>query len=420
MDRRALAADDGKRQGPEEQADRVSAAELAAARPRGSWQPGQQRRAQLAGAAAQQFHRLGFHQVSMADVAAAVGLTAPAIYRHYKSKEDLLAAAITRALDTVEEALARAEGATVPEFMLTVADAAVVRRELWILLQREMRHLSPEQRQPLHERFSRIVRPFTALIGRERRDLAGRDTGLLTTAVLATLASASVYRSRMPERDQQLVLAAAATAACGARWAPATGSGHQQEIAARSASSVSVPDRGAEILDTAIRLFAARGYQAVSLDDIGVELGMAGPSLLYYYAAKSDILVAAFARATGWLAAQRPAGQSRSLEDLTATYIDLAVRERLLFGVYVWEAVNLPPEAGRRIRSGLDSDIQAWCAALADIRPELTAGQRLALVHAARAVVHDVVRLGHWHDQPDMTIILRAVVSAVLAAPLER
>jgi AcrR family transcriptional regulator len=399
----------------------VSPVELAEARPRRSWQPGRQRRAQLAGAAAQQFRRLGFHQVSMADVAAAVGLTGPAIYRHYKSKEDLLVAAITRALDTVEEALAQAEGTTVPEFMLTVAGAAVARRELWILLQREVRHLGPEQRQPLDERFSRIVRPFTALVRRERGDPEDHDTGLLTTAVLATLASASVYRSRMPERDQQLVLAAAATAACGARWAPAAGSGHEHETTVRSASSISVPDRGAEILDTAIRLFAARGYQSVSLDDIGAELGMAGPSLLYYYATKSDILVAAFARATGWLAAQRrPAGQAHSLEDLAAAYIDLAVRERLLFGVYVWEAVNLPAEAGRRIRSGLDSDIQAWCAALADSRPELTAGQRLALVHAARAVVHDVVRLGHWHGRPDMTVILRAVVGAVLAAPLER
>jgi AcrR family transcriptional regulator len=56
----------------------VSPAELAAARPGRSWQPGPQRRAQLAGVAARQFHRLGFHQVSMADVAAAVGRTAPA------------------------------------------------------------------------------------------------------------------------------------------------------------------------------------------------------------------------------------------------------------------------------------------------------------------------------------------------------
>jgi Bacterial regulatory proteins, tetR family len=34
-----------------------------------------------------------------------------------------------------------------------------------------------------------------------------------------------------------------------------------------------------ELLETAIRLFAARGYQAVSLDDIGAELGLAGSSL---------------------------------------------------------------------------------------------------------------------------------------------
>ena len=75
----------------------MGSAELATERPGRSWQPGPQRRAQLATAAAGQFHRLGFHQVSTADVAAAVGLTAPAIYRHYKSKEDLLVAAITRA-----------------------------------------------------------------------------------------------------------------------------------------------------------------------------------------------------------------------------------------------------------------------------------------------------------------------------------
>jgi AcrR family transcriptional regulator len=354
----------------------------------------------------------------MADVAAAVGLTAPAIYRHYKSKEDLLVAAITRALDTVQEALDQADGATLPEFMFTMAGAAVARRELWILLQREIRHLGPGQRQPLEQRFSRIVRPFTALVTRERGDLDDSGTGLLATAVLATLASPSVYRNRMPEREQRLVLAAAAMAVCGTRWPASTRSGQDDVMEARSASSV--PDRGAEVLDTAIRLFAARGYQAVSLDDIGAGLGMAGPSLLYYYATKSDILVAAFARATGWLSGQRGrAGQPRSLDDLAAAYIDLAVQERLLFGVYVTEAVNLPPEAGRRIRSGLEADIQAWRDALAGRRPELTAGQQLTLVHAARAVVHDVVRLGHWHDRPDITVILRAVVSAVLAAPLE-
>jgi AcrR family transcriptional regulator len=388
----------------------VASAELA--RKRG-WQRGPERRAQLAGVAAQQFCRLGFHQVSMADVATAVGLTAPAIYRHYRSKDDLLAAAIGSGLDLVSAALADVAEASAADFLITAAGMAIVRRDLWILLQRELRHLSLEQRQPLEERFeAEIARPFRALVRRERPDLPARDTGLVATAILATLASPSVYRNHRSVREQQRVLAAAARAACQARWDPAAGPAAGPPPPARSA------DRGAEVLDTAIRLFAARGYQAVSLDDIGAELGLAGPSLYYYYATKADILVAALTRAAEWLAVQR--GGAVSLDDLVAAYTGLALRERLLFAVYVAEAVSLPPEAGRRIRVGLDADVQAWCAALVELRPGLTGAQRLALVHAARAVVHDVVRIGSWHDRPDLTAALGALVTAVLTAPLER
>jgi AcrR family transcriptional regulator len=388
---------------------------------RRAWQRGPARRAQLVEAAAQQFYRLGFYRVSMADVATAVGVTAPAIYRYFRSKQELLAAAIGSGLDTVTEALDRAAGTPLADFMNAMAGVAIARRDLWILLQREQRQLSPAQRQRLEDQFEGIVRPFRALVRRERPDLLAGDGALVTTAILAALASPSVYRAPMPKRDQQRILAAAAQAACHARWDPAGRAAPGRVAVAGSPSPGRAADRGAEVLDTAIRLFAARGYQAVSLDDIGAELGMAGPSLYHYYATKSDILVAAFARATEWLAAQRRlAGQAPCLADLVAAYIDLGVRERMVFAVYVWEAVNLPPEAGRRIRSGLESDVQAWCAALGDLRPGLTAGQRLVLVHAARAVVHDVVRVGHWHDRPDMAAVLGALVMAVLTAPLER
>jgi len=383
--------------------------ELGAARRPRSWQRGPERRAQLAAAAARQFCRLGFHQVSMADLATAVGLTAPAIYRHYRSKEDLLAAAISGGLDLVGEALAGVADAPAADFLPTAASVAVARRDLWILLQRELRHLGPAQREPLEARFSgEIARPFRALVRRERPDLPVQDTGLVTTAVLATLASPSVYRTRMPPGVQQQILAATAQAACRARWDPAA----DRVVPAAPARAA---DRVTELLDTAIRLFAARGYQAVSLDDIGAGLGLAGPSLYHYYATKSDILVAAFARAAEWLPAR-----ALSLDELVTAYTDLAVRERTLFAVYVWEAVNLPPEAGRRIRSRLDADVQAWSAELGDVRPGLTDSQRLALVHAARAVVHDVVRIGHWHGRPDLAAALRSLVKAVLFAPLER
>ena len=74
----------------------------------------------------------------------------------------------------------------------------------------------------------------------------------------------------MPKRAQQRILAAAAQSACHARWDPATNP-------SASPAPVRSQDRGAEVLETAIRLFAARGYPAGSLDDIGAELGLAGP-----------------------------------------------------------------------------------------------------------------------------------------------
>jgi AcrR family transcriptional regulator len=382
--------------------------------PKRSWQRGPERRAQLAEVAARQFCRHGFHQVSVADVATAVGLTAPAIYRHYRSKDDLLAAAIGSGLDLVSGTLADVADAPAADFLPAAAGVAIERRDLWILLQREMRHLSPERRQPLENRFSdEVARPFRALVRRERPDLPAQDIGLVATAVLASLASPSVYRNHRSVREQQPVLAAAAQAACQARWGPAAG-----PASPAGPPPARAADRGAEVLDTAIRLFAARGYQAVSLDDIGAELGLAGPSLYYYYATKADILVAALTRAAEWLAVQREG--AASLAALVAAYAGLALRERLLFAVYVAEAVSLPPEAGRRIRAGLHADVQAWCGALGELRPELTGSQRLILVHAARAVVHDAVRIGSWHDRPDLAAALEALATAVLTAPLER
>ena len=354
----------------------------------------------------------------MAGVATAVGITAPAIYRHFDGKQDLLAAAIGDGLDFVLAALATVQSAPLPEFLHVAAGSALARRDLWTLLQRETRHLSADQRQQVDARFAAVVRLFTSRVRLRQPGLAGPLTGLITTAVLATLASPSVYRAPLPAASQQRGLSAAAAAVCGvglpARPVVATGPG----VTGAEYGGGHVPaDRGAQVLATAVRLFAGRGYEAVSLDDIGAELGLAGPSLYYYYATKSDILVAALGRAADWLAAQRGAG--RPLDELVAVYTDLAVAQRLLFSVYVSEAVSLPPEAGRRIRAGIRADVAAWSAALARQRPQLTAEQRLVLVHAARAVVYDVVRLGHWHDRPDLPAALRTLVSAVLTAPIE-
>ena len=66
-------------------------------------------RERLLGAAIELFGSRGFDATSMRDIATEVGIKAPAVYNHYKSKEELLGEAVTEALSAFKEAIAAAD-----------------------------------------------------------------------------------------------------------------------------------------------------------------------------------------------------------------------------------------------------------------------------------------------------------------------
>src|SRR3954470_14219292 len=71
------------------------------------------RRAEILAAAAELFARRGYHGVSIGDLGRAVGLTGPALYRHFRGKDAVLAQML---LDISERLLAEgtARAAAVP------------------------------------------------------------------------------------------------------------------------------------------------------------------------------------------------------------------------------------------------------------------------------------------------------------------
>ena len=56
------------------------------------------------------------------------------------------------------------------------------------------------------------------------------------------------------------------------------------------------PQRRAEILDTARRLFTTRGFQSTSVEDILTEVGIVKGILYYHFSSKEEILRALIAR----------------------------------------------------------------------------------------------------------------------------
>ena len=61
----------------------------------------------------------------------------------------------------------------------------------------------------------------------------------------------------------------------------------------------------------------------------------------------------------------------------------------------------------------LREHVAAWRAALRRARPDVRDQAGLVLVHAARAVVHDLVRLGHRPTDPeDLCTLVHAALAA--------
>lgn len=118
---------------------------------------GTSRREQILAVAAQLFARRGFHGVSIADLGAAVGVSGPALYRHFPGKEALLAEML---VGISEHLLAggreRAAASDDPREVLAALvdfqlDFALRSPELIVVQDRDLANLPPEPRHQVRQ-----------------------------------------------------------------------------------------------------------------------------------------------------------------------------------------------------------------------------------------------------------------------------
>ena len=121
------------------------------------------RRAQILAVAAELFAKHGFHGVSIADLGAAVGVSGPALYRHFEGKEALLAEML---INISEHLLAggqeRAEAGGEPREVLGAliefqADFALAQPELIVVQDRDLANLPDDARHTVRQLQRRYV-----------------------------------------------------------------------------------------------------------------------------------------------------------------------------------------------------------------------------------------------------------------------
>ncbi len=152
-------------------------------------------RARILTEAARLFVASGYHGVSMREVAAAVGVTKPALYHHYEDKEALFLAMLEGTLAGLARLVAHAQTQSGVRAQLEtlVGDllASAPEQRLGLQLAGELRHVSPERRAAFENEYRRVwMGGLTGLI--EGAAARGELRGDLPPAAL-TRALLSVY-----------------------------------------------------------------------------------------------------------------------------------------------------------------------------------------------------------------------------------
>ncbi|MEV8099155.1 TetR/AcrR family transcriptional regulator [Kitasatospora sp. NPDC085879] len=154
-----------------------------------------------------------------------------------------------------------------------------------------------------------------------------------------------------------------------------------------------------QIRKEAARLFAARGFLGVGVDEIGKAVGISGPGLYRHFSGKdamlADLLVGISERlleegrrrAGEAGGADGPAG---ALDALIGGHVDFALDDRDLIILHDRELLHLKEEDRRRVRRLQRGYVELWVGVVREAFPPLAAPGAEPL---ARAAVHAVFGL---------------------------
>ena len=183
---------------------------------------GRLRRQRILDAAADLVAARGFHAVGVADIGAAAGVTGPAIYRHFRTKDDVLVALVERVVDelldgarTVQRTAADPDAALAALIRAHV-DFALGERPIIAVYDQEANHLPPDQRRRLRRQQRLYTELWADAIARRWPDRT-RDTARASAhAVFGLLNSVADYHAPIPDPDLGALLTRMAAASLAA------------------------------------------------------------------------------------------------------------------------------------------------------------------------------------------------------------
>jgi AcrR family transcriptional regulator len=181
--------------------------------------------------------------------------------------------------------------------------------------------------------------------------------------------------------------------------------------------------RRAVILRESARLFAARGFHGVSVDDLGSAVGITGPGIYRHFTGKEALLGEILVSISEQLL---DGGRSRAddpdpraaLESLVDFHVEFALTEPELTTVQDRDFHSLGEADARRVRRLQREYVELWVDALRAVRPGLDEDTARAATHATFGLLNSTPHVPGRTTlaRPQLAALLRRTALAALLA----
>lgn len=363
------------------------------------------RRQQILRAAYLLFSEHGYSSVSMARIAARVGIAPSALYRHFPHKAGLLAEVFRERFGEFDEA-----SVTSLEAAFTQAIRNAVRHQgIAALWARDAQHLPEEVQAEVRSLLRSTMQTYRRLLRAERPELSESQAEFLARAIQSTYRVAADSDPTYPE--VRLVSGLRGLA----RHLVTVELVAEGEAVAQKRSGLRPSSRREQVLAVATQLFSEHGYQDTSMAQVAAAMGVTGPNLYQYFDDKAALLRAVIERATHalwidlWTILAQHRTPAEALPDVVRSYVTRmsgwSPRALLTTG---------DAEVTDFIREGQREYTQEWIRLLQETRPALNIRQASFMVRAAMSVVDTLSRTPSLRQDPGFEENLNRIALHVL------
>ena len=376
------------------------------------------RRDQILDAAAEAFGRRGFDGVTVAELAESVGVTAPALYRHFGAKDQILSAVTTGTLDRLVVVAESHIGVDGLDQLTRDLTTEVLDRPWQVVAYLRERHRWAADTTRPTQREVELFGAVDQVLDRAVAGLTASDRRCRMVAMVGVLRGVAERAPRLSRPAADAFIADAITAVLRAAPVHALAPGRLHP--SHPETWRLPPSPRERILAAALPLFRSRGFDGVGIGEIGDHAGVGASNVSRYFGSKEEVLVDIYDRVGARVevavddAVASASDADHALQNLLEAYTEVAFGAADLVVVVGENRWALPRNEIARLRRRDRRVADIWRGVIAALRPELRPVETTTVVAGVIALVNSFPR--HEPDAlPDPSAVVplaRAFVGA--------